>query len=206
MKKILVLAGFLSLTPSCEPEPDCGMFEDDYDICINTNKFHSLTDKECPHSASYINNDGNDLSCCCYQEGYLGQSTTTNSDAGDSRSYDSGIDTTINQMIITDEQQGLQIIVDVLKDRGCTYDLNGGEQFTVSIPYNSENGPFTLTPDIRYTKPPKNDTYNYFEFNTSADPGVNYSHDFPFYREIQPSTEEEIKIKTGEYLDDILIP
>lgn len=206
MKKMVVLGSFLSLTPSCEPEPDCGMFEDDYDICINTNKFYSLTDKGCPHSASYINNDGNDLSCCCYQEGYLQSNTNSGSDIYDSSSYDSTIESTIKRELITDEQQGLQIIAQVLEERGCTYDLNERELFTVSLPYNSENGPFTLTPDIRYTRPPKNDTYNYFEFNSSTDPGVNYSHDFPFYREIQPSTEEEIRKTTGQHLDDILIP
>lgn len=207
MKKMVVLGSFLSLTPSCDPGLRCSNFEDEDDErCIDSSKFYSLTDKDCPQSASNQDNKGNSISCCCYQRGYLENNTTTNSDADDSKSYDSGIDTTINMMIITDEQQGLQIIADVLKERGCTYDLNERELFTVSLPYNSENGPFTLTPDIRYTRPPKNDTYNYFEFNSSTDPGVNYSHDFPFYREIQPSTEEEIRKTTGQHLDDILIP
>lgn len=94
--------------------------------------------------------------------------------------------------IISDEQKGLEIIVDELQKQGYNPEINDGSWKLIL--QNPDTGEYNivLQPDIRimgykYSK------YSYIEFNSKENPGVGFSNEFPPYIEIQPDIEQNIR-------------
>mgnify|MGYP003977942139 FL=1 len=192
----LTLAVITAFTFGCAD--DCSQLEDSFKRC------EEVPYKTSSKSGGYVYCQGNeDLYCCC----------KTIDDNENENSYDYEDNTeediinnennTENNMI-NDEQTGIGIIVEELVKRDYGYEINSNGQYGITI-HPSGAPSIVLDPDIRFKHESSNDvsnSYNYFEFNSLEDPGKNFTNNFPFYREIQPDSELNIRKQVNDYLDN----
>ncbi len=109
------------------------------------------------------------------------------------RKEQDGTDFCCYEPLIESEEEGIRLLEEILTSLGYETEIQDGS-WTVYV----ENGTRQLTPDIRFTG--HNTGYSYLEFNSTADPGEGYSSDLPFYKEIDPGTEDSITVMVNELL------
>jgi hypothetical protein len=102
-------------------------------------------------------------------------------------------DDTLEDILIYSEEDGVNLIVDVLYDIGYSVELQDGT-WDLGLP-----GSPVLYPDMRFTG--LHPGYAFFEFNSEEDPGHDYSSESPFYAEISPGYEDEIVEELYELLE-----
>ncbi|MEK6901675.1 MAG: hypothetical protein AABX37_04990 [Nanoarchaeota archaeon] len=139
---------------------------------------------------------------------------TVNSDADDSGSDDTPYDTgspsqdaghdSRNEYVVRGEEDGIQIITTWLTAQGYAPEVRSDSWSTIRL-RNPQSGEYDLVlePDVRFRRGRNPPAYSFFEFDSREDPGVGVTSDIPFYREVQPATEEGIKAYIQRVLNDL---
>ena len=93
---------------------------------------------------------------------------------------------------ITEEQQGVDIIVGELSNQGYVVQRNDGS-WRITL-YNPDTRAYDLVldPDVRFSADGRS-SYGYFEFSSPENPGADIDSIVPLYKEIQPSCERDIR-------------
>ncbi len=101
--------------------------------------------------------------------------------------------------VILDEQQGVQILLEEIAL--SSYKGKANTENIEVILENPVTGKYDLVlhPDVLFWKK-EGDTLSYLEFVGSGEAAKGVISDFPFYREILPGTEKEIREKMKLYL------
>jgi|SRR3989338_5833148 len=116
----------------------------------------------------------------------------------DSGTSDGGRNDAGTAPIIAEEEPALNIIVDTLHNNVYTLERQDGSwSVLLSDPEDGQYNLF-LYPDLRF-RAAETSAYSYLEFDSPEDPGVGFSSNLPFYRELPPDTEENLRRIVQEY-------